>query len=140
MSNYPINGIRTLAFIYPDSRETSKLIKKKETSTCGRIDKYYHCNSNSELVRKIFREFIIRVLDIIIAEQGLFILPGNSQSHIYAMTTRDKIGKTSFAGIKYSFGVNSKKKDLSVAIPDILYDILWENAKEGLMYPKLLKT
>lgn len=140
MNEYPINGIRTLAYIYPNSRETSKLIKKKDTSIVSRVDKHYHCNSNSELVRKIFREFMVRVLDIIIAEQGLFILPGKATSHIYALTLRDEIGKTHFAGIKYSFGVNSRKKDLSVAIPDILYEILWENAKAGLQYPKLLKV
>ena len=140
VNDYSIKGIRTLAFVYPDSRETSKLIKKKNTSTCGRVDKHYHCNSNSELVRKIFREFMIRVLDIIIAEQGLFILPGKAQSHIYAVTLRNDIGKTHFAGIKYSFGVNSRKKDLSVAIPDLLYNNLWANAKDGLGYPKLLKV
>jgi hypothetical protein len=139
MNEYPINGIRTLAYIYPDSKETSKLIKRKNASG-GRIDKHYHCNSNSELVRKIFREFMIRVLDIIIAEQGIFILPGKAESHMYAMTMRNEIGKTHFAGIKYSFGVKNRRQDLSVAIPDILYENLWDNAKQGLHYPKLLIT
>ena len=137
MNEYSIKGIRTLAYIYPDSRETSKLIKRKNTEG-GRIDKYYHCNSNSELVRKIFREFMIRTLDIIISEQGVFILPGKAKSHVYAQTSRNDVGKTHFAGIKYSFGVNSKRNDLSVAIPDILYENLWANAKEGVHYPKLL--
>ena len=140
MSEYPINGIRTLAFLYPSSRETSKLIIKKKDFITTRVDKYYHCNSNAELARKIFREFIVRVLDIIIADRGLFILPGRAQSHIYALTRRNKIGKTSFAGIKYSFGIKSKKKDLTVAIPDIFYNLLWESAKDGNMYPKILKT
>jgi len=137
---YPINGIRTLGYLYPSCRETSKLIVKKSGSTCARLDKHYHCNSNVELARKIFREFIVRALDVIIAEQALFILPGKAQSHIYALTRRDSIGKTSFAGIKYSFGIKSKKKDLTVAIPDVLYELLWENAKEGMVYPRLLKT
>ena len=140
MREYPIDGIRTLAYIYPDSRETSKLIKKKKSFTGKRIDKHYHCNTNSELVRKIFREFMIRVLDIIIAEQALFIFPGKSQSHLYVKVLRNEIGKLHFVGLQYSFGVKSKKRDLNVAIPDILYENLWEYAKEGLQYPKLLAT
>lgn len=140
MREYPIDGIRTLAYIYPDSRETSKLIKKKDTFTGKRIDKHYHCNSNPELVRKIFREFIIRVLDIIIAEQALFIFPGKSQSHLYVKILRNDIGKIHFAGVQYSFGVKSKKRDLCLAMPDILYENLWTYAKEGLHYPKMLIT
>jgi hypothetical protein len=139
VNDYPIKGIRTLATLYPNSRETSKLIKKKASSDCGRIDKHYNCNSNAELARKVFREFMIRVLDIIIAEQGLFILPGKSQSHIYASTLRNEIGMTHFAGVRYSFGVNSKKRQLSVMLPDVFYENLWNNARDGLVYPKLMK-
>jgi hypothetical protein len=138
--DYSIKGIRTLGYLYPSNIETSRLIVKNKGATCGRIDKHYHCNSKAELARKIFREFLIRVIDIIVAEQALFILPGKSGSYIYALTKRDKIGKTCFAGLKYSFGVKSRKRDLSIVVPDIFYNILWENAKEGKVYPRLLKT
>ena len=137
--------------IFPDDREiASKLIIKKDSNRDGRPKIWYVVESNSALVRKIFRHCIKNIIDEIISGGCKFTMPYISSGEIYmghieqhAVIDRCQNGINNFdllatgrkmPELRYKVSKNLKKKQLRVYVSRDKYDNLVDRANTGKVF------
>jgi len=149
VSKYETVGMMTLKDIYPGNKVTNKeyLIKTKSAPS-GAFKDLYHVQDNSSLVRKIFREYLFSVLEVISTGKCAFKMPNKSGSLIYLGYMNDKAVQYKAqkgqlkdidllaSGFKvpyltYCISKTVKRQELKIFVPQQIYQNILEVANEN---------
>ncbi len=148
--------VPTLKYLFPTCKETSNMVKRVKGCKVERIDKHYNCRNNSDLVRKIIRRLLYKILTRV-AEGDLFIFPSTTQASITLGKIPDEevkmlrqmgkfkdinIVKTGFVipRFEYDHGPGSRRRNKMIYVPKHIEQKSFRNAEEGkIPYTKLMK-
>lgn len=137
--------------IFPNNTElSSKFIVKKDTTMVGKPSRWYNVESNSALVRKIFKFCMKVIIDDIIDGNCKFVLPNNTTASIYmgklpkqTVLHRCRDGRNPFdlistnremPGLYYRIGANSRRKLLKVYVSPDRYQRIIDRANTGELF------
>lgn len=133
-SRYLHKGVCTLLEIFPrDPLTSKKFLKRRKGHESGALQDIYGLHDNSDLVRKIFSRFMIKILTRI-SYGGFFEMSPYTKAHLVVKPIPDELAKgmrqrgfySDFdivrAGFKiprfaYDFGPFSKRKDVFISVP-----------------------
>ena len=133
-SRYLHKGVCTLLEIFPRNIATSKkFLKKKKGHVSTSLQDIYGLHDNSDLVRKIFSRFMMKILTRI-SYGGFFEMSKFTKAHLVVKPIPDQLVKgmrqrgfySDFDIVKsgfkiprftYDFGPYSRRKDILISVP-----------------------
>lgn len=144
-ARYDRRYMPTLKDIFPEERVTGKIIQWKTAGIDVRI--HFNIQSKSALVRRIFNEFLIYVLELV-AEGNTVMMPGQTGSYISLKPIPDKevkllrqtgkykdynIVRANFKIPKfvYDFGPGWKRPDMQIYPTRRIQNLALRNAESG---------
>lgn len=151
VARYDSRLMMSTSDIFPNNTQlASKFIVKKDKSMKGKPSRWYNVESNSTLVRKIFKLCVQNIIDDIIAGNCMFTMPNNTTAYIYmgklskeTVLHRCKAGRNPFdlistnremPGLFYKLGKNSKRKQLKIYVSKDRYNKIVERANTGEIF------
>jgi len=141
---YVVYGVDSLMDIFPNGKDTSDLLKLVDGKPFRSV---YSRNSKSEVVRHIFYDFMMLVLEEI-ANGGMLEFPGTTGANIalkpmdYEAVERnrdtDKMAHIDIVEarfkvpvFRYDFGPRSPRKDVFIYVPKRILEKAARNAENG---------
>ena len=157
-SEYSIKGVSTLYDIFPglNIRETHKLLKFKDGKS---LRHHYQVDCKDQLIRNIFYDFLLLVLDDI-SNGGMLVLPGKTNANIVLKTVPDDVVKrlsrdgrlknidiikSDFIvpSFNFDFGPTSERRDRVILVPSRIQIKANKNAENKtikyIYYRKIIK-
>ena len=145
-AEYTTKGVNTMRDVFPRGKKTSRLLKMKNKK---RMRDVYEMEDKSAVIRRIFYDFLILVLNEL-CKGGMLVFPGKTNANIALKTLPDEmVKKFSLNGgftkidiakarykvpvFKFDFGPRSPRKDRIIKVPDRILEKAYKNAEEGLI-------
>lgn len=137
-------GYDSLMDIFPNGKKTSDMLKLKDNKPFRSV---YSRNNKAEVVRHIFYDFMIMVLEEI-ANGGMLEFPGTTGAYIalkpmddeavernkdtYRMKHIDLVeARFKVPVFRYDFGPKSPRKDIFIYVPKRILEKAARNAEAG---------
>ena len=145
-TRYVREGVCTLLEIFPRSPLTSKkFLKRRKGHVHGNLQTIYKTHDNSDLVRRIFSRFLMKILTRI-SYGGLFEMSKYTKAHLVVKPIPDQLARgmrqrgfySDFDIVKsgfkiprftYDFGPYNSRKDVLVRVPTSLRNETFRRAE-----------